>query len=745
MRKKFFSLLTLLLAVCGGAWAQVSWPDANYLVIGPSSKTSSEAGITFTKSDTYSIQDFSKNGTSKFNGVDFTYGLKHESKTSTTFTTTAEATITVVQSTLVNNGKTMKLDSQELSAWTNATKTTYDGSTDSNNQNIYVYTIPNVASGTHTIVSNDGQPYLLYVGVTNTGAEAAVVDPTISLSGSTMTITCLTSNADIYYTTDGSEPTSEKNKYTGAVVLDNACTVRAIAIKDEDSSNIIEKECFIPYADALAVLQYSDGTADGTSWTADGYTLTAASTDIADASSFGTGVTAFKMTANEAYTLQVPEDVKVTRIVVVGKTWLEGTSTFAITGFTGTGSFYATTKDGDDYTRYIGSYSFTPDTELGYGATITMTPGGTQLGAYLVVYGQERKGPAEPEAALGTPITWDFSDRTAQSFGDNASYSFKATDETTEMRYTSKDSNDKIIAKSGSTSGYLKENGTTSSASAKDVDETTVIGKNRIIRLFVTGKGKLTINCNSSAVGKYTVYNSNANNTASDEGSALISSYTANEQSTEITATNGLWIETTSKGYITSIVWTPASDDIILTTTDNMAGWRAFYDASNNYSVDANTTVYVAASEPADGKITLTSITGVPAGVPVILHTSSNADNYKMTLTKATAGTYTYSGTNNLEYTTNIVSNVYRLGYGDEGIGFYPYSGTPTSGAVILNVSSASARALNIVFEDESTGIAATVADKNVKSNEVFNLAGQRVAQPTKGLYIINGKKVVLK
>ncbi len=26
-----------------------------------------------------------------------------------------------------------------------------------------------------------------------------------------------------------------------------------------------------------------------------------------------------------------------------------------------------------------------------------------------------------------------------------------------------------------------------------------------------------------------------------------------------------------------------------------------------------------------------------------------------------------------------------------------------------------------------------------------YNIAGQRVAQPTKGLYIVNGKKVVIK
>ena len=40
-----------------------------------------------------------------------------------------------------------------------------------------------------------------------------------------------------------------------------------------------------------------------------------------------------------------------------------------------------------------------------------------------------------------------------------------------------------------------------------------------------------------------------------------------------------------------------------------------------------------------------------------------------------------------------------------------------------------------------------SVAAKQSKAaaNEYFNLAGQRVAQPTKGLYIVNGKTVVIK
>ena len=44
-----------------------------------------------------------------------------------------------------------------------------------------------------------------------------------------------------------------------------------------------------------------------------------------------------------------------------------------------------------------------------------------------------------------------------------------------------------------------------------------------------------------------------------------------------------------------------------------------------------------------------------------------------------------------------------------------------------------------------ATAISRVEARQKAANGEFFNLAGQRVAQPTKGLYIINGKKVVVK
>jgi hypothetical protein len=46
--------------------------------------------------------------------------------------------------------------------------------------------------------------------------------------------------------------------------------------------------------------------------------------------------------------------------------------------------------------------------------------------------------------------------------------------------------------------------------------------------------------------------------------------------------------------------------------------------------------------------------------------------------------------------------------------------------------------------DNDVTAIEAVKA-QNVENGQYFNLAGQRVAQPTKGLYIVNGKKVIIK
>ena len=61
-----------------------------------------------------------------------------------------------------------------------------------------------------------------------------------------------------------------------------------------------------------------------------------------------------------------------------------------------------------------------------------------------------------------------------------------------------------------------------------------------------------------------------------------------------------------------------------------------------------------------------------------------------------------------------------------------------------LPTSTSSARDISFSFDDEPTGIN-KVQGIEQKDDSYYNLQGQRVNLPMKGLYIINGKKVVVK
>ena len=50
-----------------------------------------------------------------------------------------------------------------------------------------------------------------------------------------------------------------------------------------------------------------------------------------------------------------------------------------------------------------------------------------------------------------------------------------------------------------------------------------------------------------------------------------------------------------------------------------------------------------------------------------------------------------------------------------------------------------------VLVKDGATGIDATLVNSEKVNSQYFNLAGQRVAHPAKGLYIVNGKKVIVK
>lgn len=69
--------------------------------------------------------------------------------------------------------------------------------------------------------------------------ELSVDKPVITRDGAQVTITTATSGAQIYYTTDGTEPTATDNLYSAPFTVLPGSTVKAFAIKDEVVSEVV--------------------------------------------------------------------------------------------------------------------------------------------------------------------------------------------------------------------------------------------------------------------------------------------------------------------------------------------------------------------------------------------------------------------------------------------------------------------------------------------------------------------------
>ena len=159
----------------------------------------------------------------------------------------------------------------------------------------------------------------------------------------------------------------------------------------------------------------------------------------------------------------------------------------------------------------------------------------------------------------------------------------------------------------------------------------------------------------------------------------------------------------------------------------------------------AGLTAYVATAA-ANGSVTLTEVTTVPASTPLTLIGSAgtgyavpvaaSASEPAVNMFKAGDGTTTFDGST-YDYILYTDGKFYQIGSGAVPVGkaYLHCTSDPTA---------AGAPSLSIDFGG-TTGVNEVRGQKDDVRGEFFNLNGQRVAQPTKGLYIVNGKKVVIK
>ena len=141
----------------------------------------------------------------------------------------------------------------------------------------------------------------------------------------------------------------------------------------------------------------------------------------------------------------------------------------------------------------------------------------------------------------------------------------------------------------------------------------------------------------------------------------------------------------------------------------------------------------------------LTSIADgvIPARTAVVLRGTTDGS---LALVPATAtGTAVEANAlqGTLDASATTPANTYALsGAFAEGIGFYPY----TAGKAYLTLTAAQAvQKLSFSFGQGTTGIDAIEAGAADKAATWYDLSGRRVDNPTKGVYIVNGKKVIVK
>lgn len=146
--------------------------------------------------------------------------------------------------------------------------------------------------------------------------------------------------------------------------------------------------------------------------------------------------------------------------------------------------------------------------------------------------------------------------------------------------------------------------------------------------------------------------------------------------------------------------------------------------------------------------ITLTEIEDgiVNAGQGVVLKSSSAS----ITLASAASASATSYSCNSLLGTTAAMTgatgNIYVLNKGTQGIGFYKLKSDGNLGANKAYLTySGGAGAREFFLFDEATGIEMPTVEDNADADAVvYDLQGRRVVNPTKGLYIVNGKKVFI-
>lgn len=722
--KKLFTLLTLVLCVCTGAWADNVYKyqlnGANKEIINGTETTGNMTYFSYNSSK----HNFNAKFTGcTYDGVSYTSGLKMEGDTNISWTSTATSTVIIVQSTWSDN--TIKFDGSALAV---ADAEAITGGR--------IYTIENVTAGEHSVTRGSGESGIFAVYVTEEGsatypiisASNATIFPTESnvektcevkvtgtyLTGSTLTAELgddapagMSVDLDKNTISEGSISATATISYTTTENASGRTTLTFSDGKTSKSVTIIYNAHVVPYTEQGSILYYSkNGTeAEGTKTstiTTNG--ITATMVDNNKTFQYGAGsviigentYVPLKLSTGSSVNVTFPTGKVATKVIVYG--WsADGNgainsikeSATANNAIDTSGDIFYATNTASDLHPSVYEYTL-DDWESFY-----FNPGGSASQPYVVM---EFVLTDAPIVILPT--------ETRDEYSCNGS--------TTTVNRNTAPLNGQTV--------YEVSTGD-NNALTITVPATTTVSK-----IIVRGTSGDSSGSTITIKGANTESESLELNDRDSEIEELV--FTPETQTTTYTITSAkkkswLIIEI----YGEELVLTPKKQYTTLTSAYNLDFTNV--DGLKAYIVKAVTT----------NNVTLTQINKVPAGTGLVLKGTPD--------TKYTLETYEGDGddvTDNkmvgsATAETIPVTGAYILSDG----AFHPWSGEGkiAAGKAYLNASvvTGGAKALIINFADE-TGISNADAEvTNTGTGKRYNLNGQLVGEDYKGIVIIDGQK----
>ena len=226
-----------------------------------------------------------------------------------------------------------------------------------------------------------------------------------------------------------------------------------------------------------------------------------------------------------------------------------------------------------------------------------------------------------------------------------------------------------------------------------------------------------------------------------------------NYKSEEVTIEEN-WFEMPQKNVSVTAVWEPMNEISLKGSLIEDINWTTFYCGDAGYRIADGEEACAYTATVSDDKIILHMLGRViPKGTAVIIVGEDNS----ISMTRDDVSAAEYSSVNDLKgvdlptartsLTSNDTETLYMLSNKNNNFGFHSFAAAnvPARKAFFTVPASANARPFSMVFDEETTAI--RQLRKTVAESPVYDLNGRVVRGNNlkPGVYVKNGKKVVIK